>query len=55
VTGLRDLTFGLTTARGSFAAYNLIATPESSSACPAAMPTALRGMPAIGQHCGALT
>ncbi len=55
MTGPRDLMFGLMTAHVSFAADDLMGTPESSSACAATMATALRGMPATRQDCGALT
>ena len=54
MTGPADLMFGLMTANVWFAADDLMATPERSSACAAAMATALRGMPAIRQDCGAL-
>ena len=46
--------FGLMTANVWFAADDLMAAPERSSACAAAMATALRAMPVIGEDCGAL-
>ena len=55
MTRPRDLMFDLATARGPFAVGDLMALPESSAASAAAMATALSGMPAIRQDCGALT